>query len=249
MRVGLSLTELRPGLFAHASGAAWLAESRTVLVADLHLGYAWAQRRRGELGPVTTGGVERKLLGALDELEPRRIVLLGDLVHAPRPSAREFAFVAETLHQMRQRAELILLAGNHDRGLTRDYGLTGAAHWQEDGWLAAHGDVLPPPALQERCHCLYGHWHPTVLMRDAAGVNRRYAAFLTSERATVLPAFSPFARGLDARGAWPAELRQALGEDPVRLVATSGRSLAALPVFTRPGAAAGGRARRSRPSA
>ena len=43
---------LLPGLAAHPSGALWIPESRTLLVADLHLGYGWAQRRRGELGPL-----------------------------------------------------------------------------------------------------------------------------------------------------------------------------------------------------
>lgn len=239
MPVGARLAELQPGLFAHASGSAWLADTRTMFIADLHLGYAWAQRRRGELGPVTNGGVETKLRAAMEELEPRRVVLLGDLVHAPRPSAAEFAFISETLHQLRQRAELILVAGNHDRGFTRDFGLTAAAEWREGNWLAAHGDVLPDSAHRESCHCLYGHWHPTVLLKDAAGASTRYPAFLVSERATVLPAFSPFSRGLDVRRDWPFELRQALGEGAVQMGIASGRSVALLPYAARNGRARG----------
>jgi metallophosphoesterase superfamily enzyme len=33
------------------AGALWLDEGRTLLAADLHLGYGWAQRRRGESRP------------------------------------------------------------------------------------------------------------------------------------------------------------------------------------------------------
>jgi metallophosphoesterase superfamily enzyme len=156
---------------------------------------------------------------------------LGDLVHAPRPSASEFAFISETLHQVRQRAELILVAGNHDRGLPRDFGFGVVTEWREENWLAAHGDVLPDPAQREHFHCLYGHWHPTVSLKDAAGANTRYPAFLVSERATVLPAFSPFSRGLDARRGWPLELREALGERDVRILIVSGRSVAVLPAL------------------
>jgi len=227
MPSGSRLAELRGGLFAHASGAAWLEQGRTLLVADPHLGYAWAQRRRGELGPVSTGGVEAKLFAAVDELRPGRIVVLGDLVHAPRPSPGEFAHISETLHQLRQRAELVLVAGNHDRGLARDFGLTPESEWVEGEFLAAHGDRLP--AGRDRHHCLYGHWHPTLTGKDAAGASRRYLAFLHTAQATVLPAFSPFSRGLDVRKPWPSGLGEALGEGPVQVAASSGGLVGILP--------------------
>lgn len=227
MKAGSSFASLRENLQAHASGAAWIASSRTLLIADLHLGYAWAQRRRGELGPVTTGSVERTLFAAVDETKPERIVILGDLVHAPRPSAAEFTHISETLHLLRQRAELTLVAGNHDRGIVRDFGLAPVAHWEEGEFLATHGDRLP--AGRHRYHCLYGHWHPTVLRKDAAGANTRYQAFLSSGQATVLPAFSPFSRGLDIRKPWPDDLREALGDGPVRVAVASGRLIGALP--------------------
>ena len=221
---GPRLVEIRPHLFAHASGAIWVAASRTMLVADLHLGYSWAQRRRGELGPLTTGGVEERLLAAIEDLRPVQLVVLGDLVHAPRPSAAEFSAISETLYQLRQRATLTLVAGNHDRGLARDFGVAIETAWRQDDLLAVHGDVLPDAAAR-RAYCIYGHWHPTVLLKDAAGVNTRYAAFLCGPRATVMPAFSPFSRGLDIRRAWPAALREALGTEPARIAVASGKAI------------------------
>src|SRR5687768_17009308 len=81
--------ELAHGRFAHASGALWLPDADTILLADVHLGFGWALRRRGQLGPVQDSAVRKKLFDVVDELRPRVVVFLGDVVHAPRPAPAE----------------------------------------------------------------------------------------------------------------------------------------------------------------
>src|ERR1700710_959951 len=137
------LVELASGKYAHASGALWLAESRTALVADVHLGYAWAMRRRGQLGPLIEGGVRDRLEALVEELRPERLIFLGDLVHAPKPDAPEREIVEETLKSLQTHAELILVSGNHDRGFGQDYGalgLTVLPAWECEDLIAVHGD-------------------------------------------------------------------------------------------------------------
>jgi len=221
------MVELRAGLWAHASGAAWLAESRTLLAADLHLGYAWAQRRQGELGPIVPGAApEQALVEVMEELAPQRLVIAGDLVHAPRPSAHEVAAVHKAIYELGRRAALVIVAGNHDRGIERDFGFAVVDAWREGEFLAAHGHERPRDAAE--FHCLYGHWHPAVGLHDHAGARIRYRAFLHSPQATVLPAFSPFSRGLNAAKPWPADLREALGPGPTRMAITTGRQIRVL---------------------
>src|SRR5690349_15863646 len=98
------LLELADGRWAHASGALWLPASRTVMVADAHLGYGWAQRRRGELGPVGDGAIGERLLAVVDELEPRTVVFLGDVVHAPRPVTEERVLITRAFEQLAEKA-------------------------------------------------------------------------------------------------------------------------------------------------
>lgn len=202
----------------HPSGALWLPEERTALLADLHLGFAWAQRRRGELWPLTDAGARERLQSLCDELRPRRLVLVGDIVHAPRPAPEEAALIAGTLDMLRARTELICVAGNHDRG--QGFG----SEWRTEGIRAIHGDVLPE-GPEPGVLTVVGHFHPVLKLRDAAQIRRRHRAFLEGNGLLVLPAFSPFASGVDMRDDMPAELREWFRGHDVRVTLTSGAKL------------------------
>lgn len=213
------MQEVGPSRWAHPSGALWLPALATAMVADPHFGYGWAQRRRGELGPLRDDLAPARLLALLDELSPRRLVLLGDIVHAPAPAPDERDLVTGILRQLATKAELVLVRGNHDRGFEKDFGSALVEHWQAPGLLAVHGDKLP---LRARRHIIAGHWHPAWKIRDAAGVRHRLPAFAVSDGLTVLPAFSPFAAGLDLTAQLPAEWKQKSG-GCFRIYAATGR--------------------------
>jgi putative SbcD/Mre11-related phosphoesterase len=217
------LVELAPGKYAHASGALWLAESRTALVADVHLGYGWALRRRGQLGPVIDGGVRERLEAVVEELKPERLIFLGDLVHAPRPAPPEREMVEATLKGLQERAELTLVTGNHDRGFGDDYGELGLRLlplWESDELVAVHGDGDIPETAKLMA---IGHYHPALGIRDHAGVKQKAPLFLASARLFVLPAFSPFAAGIDVTRGMPAALRKLFARQEVAGVVVTGR--------------------------
>lgn len=205
----------------HPSGALWLPEQGTALIADLHLGFAWAQRRRGELWPLTDGGARARLEKLCDDLQPRTLVLAGDIIHAPRPSAEEAAVINGTLNDIRARTQLICVAGNHDRGQNF------LPEWRTEGIRAIHGDVLPS-AAEDGVLTVVGHFHPIMKLRDAANVKRRHRAFLKGSGLLVLPAFSPFASGCDMRDDMPVELRSWFGRGEVEVTITSGSRVLAL---------------------
>jgi len=207
---------LRPELVAHRTGALWLPEHRTLIAADLHLGYGFAQRRRGELGPVVEGGVAGRLAAAVAEFAPARVVLLGDLYHAARPSAAEQRMIDAALSAIT--GELVIVQGNHDRAMLRDLRRAPVAEWRAPGIVAVHGDRIPVTDD----YLIVGHFHPVVKLEDAAGVVRRYPVFVIGDRACVLPAFSPFSAGMPWR-----RLPFSVGGAP-RLVAATGKRAVAL---------------------
>lgn len=194
-----TLVELGHGRFAHASGALWLSDARAALLADVHLGYGWALRRRGQLGPVQDGGARQKLFSMIEELKPGTIVFLGDLVHAPRPSMQERSFITGILQELAGLSQVVIVRGNHDRGFERDYpelSMRLVPEWRGAGVVALHGDRLPAESSE---YLVMGHLHPALGVVDDAGACQKVPVFLTGSRASVLPAFSPLAAGFDIR--------------------------------------------------
>ncbi len=227
--MGVTTLELEPGLMAHASGALWLPETGVALVADAHLGYGWAQRRRGALGPVRDSASDKKLAAMMDELQPKKIVFLGDLVHAPKPAPGERAAIEETLRAILNKTEVIAVRGNHDRAFGRDFaelGIPVVMQWRHRNLVAIHGDRVVAVGENERA--IAGHFHPAFGLRDAAGAYQRLPVFLISQRAIILPAFSPFAAGFDVRDGMPGEAQELLATANPAMVAASGKRVVSL---------------------
>jgi hypothetical protein len=216
--------------WGHASGALFHAPSATLLIADAHLGYGWAQRRRGQLGPVTDGGIVDRLFATVSSLAPREVLFLGDTVHAPRPLPAEREFIEGVLLRLIALAKVSVVQGNHDRAFTRDFGhlpILVSPQWRCNHLLGVHGDRLHIE-LPEADYYLIGHLHPAITVRDDAGANKRIPAFLVGQRAILLPAFSPFAAGFDvSRTPLPKEVADLLGESEIYPV--TGKRIVRLP--------------------
>ncbi len=219
-----------PGLFAHCSGALWIPESKTAIVADAHLGFSYAQRRRGELGPLADSRARDKLFHLCDDVQPREIVFLGDLVHAPRPCAPEREWIEDTLNRLSERAALIAVRGNHDRAFAREFAglnIGTVESWSNESLVAVHGDWLPATAPVNRT-LIVGHLHPSLPVKDAAGASRKLPIFLVTAGCIILPAFSPFAGGYNVASGVPAELLTYFGKGEIETYAVTGTRVAAL---------------------
>ena len=214
---------LASGLLAHRSGAAFLPHSETLLVADLHLGYSWAQRRRGELGPLADARTREKLLAVCEELAPKRIVFLGDLVHAPRPCQEEYEWIEALIEELSRNAELIAVRGNHDRAFAKEFAqapVKKVESWSNEGLWAIHGDRLPETVLNDRT-MIMGHLHPCLPVIDAAGAGHKVPVFLATKQCVLLPAFSPFARGYNTACGLPSALLLHFGSDDIAVYAAT----------------------------
>lgn len=209
---------------AHASGALWMPDISTAVIADLHLGYSWAQRRRGELGPLADYRTREKLQAVCLELRPKQIVFLGDLVHAPRPCAPEREWIEQILIEASECATLIAVRGNHDRAFASEFGhlpILTTDVWSIDGVTALHGDRLIA-AIPEHHVVLLGHLHPAIDIRATSGAGRRLPIFVSSPHCILLPAFSPFAGGFDISAGVPPELRCFFRSKELKAVIASG---------------------------
>jgi putative SbcD/Mre11-related phosphoesterase len=161
----------------------------TAVIADVHLGYGQARRRRGDAVPLIP--VEEhlaRLAPILAEHAVRRLAIAGDLFEGQADAD----IVRELLAWLRDvRLELTgIVPGNHDLDIED--------HWQHlplypDGlplgeWTVVHGDRALPstPVVQ-------GHAHPCFRLGGELGA----PCFLVSPRRIILPAFSPDAAGVN----------------------------------------------------
>jgi putative SbcD/Mre11-related phosphoesterase len=221
---------IAPGVLAHASGALWIGVSKTLIIADLHLGYSWAQRRKGELGPIADKETAEKLSAVCGELQPTRIVFLGDAVHAPRPGTDERQVIENVLNTLCAQAELISVRGNHDRAFAREFRhlpIEMVDFWEDQHFIAMHGDRLPNEPLRNGT-LLLGHLHPSMPVKDVAGAGMRLPVFLSTPQCIVLPAFSPFARGYSLLDGLPDEFARLMGQFPVQAHIASGTRVVAI---------------------
>ena len=214
----MKLLEWTPGRWFHPEGCLWLDRDRTLVIADVHLGYSFAQRRRGELGPPVDEVTAARLNRVVTELAPETVLFLGDLVHAPRPSPDERALIERTIGQLAERAKLVNIPGNHDRRMAREFSslpMDFTLEYESGGLYLVHGDRPPP-----RAPWVAGHLHPVWGFRDRGGARQRVRVFVESHGNLILPAFSPFAAGHDLRKSLPDFWRPLLRGSTVLYAAT-----------------------------
>lgn len=194
---------LAEDLVLDARRVVWLPAHRTLVVPDVHLGFAWVQRQRGQLLPVT--GTEDALTRLADlhaDYRPERIVFLGDLVHAACGLEPLRQSLTELTRQFAGGPELVLVLGNHDHRLParlKEWSLPIRAVSCEDlgRFRLLHGhEPAPVEALEPPDRLvLIGHEHPRVELGDGVATRMKCPAFAWDDRTLVIPAFSEWAAG------------------------------------------------------
>lgn len=194
--------------------------SRSLMVADLHLGKAATFRAHGL--PVPSGTTERTL-ARLDALlagtAARSLFLLGDLLHAPEALRPSITKALADWRARHARVEVILVRGNHDARagkLPAGCGIDTVAPGHRLGELRLLHEPpgacdLDPPASrvdaprgdpscddQDRpaTHWIAGHLHPVARLGRRADA-LRLPCFWQRPAGVVLPAFGEFT------GGWP----------------------------------------------
>lgn len=172
---------------------------RTLLVADLHLGKSDAFRASGIAIPSDAGReVLRQVEEAVRETGATRVLVLGDLLHAPAGLTDDLLDrVGEW--RRRQTAEFEVIPGNHDRRVERATEAWGM-HLHEGPVREGPFEFRhePPEAPEPGVYTWCGHLHPAFVLASAAD-RLKLPAFMLGPRVGVLPACTPFAGGAPVR--------------------------------------------------
>jgi uncharacterized protein len=196
--------------------AAFDPESRTLLVADAHLGKAQAFRR---LGVPVPGGTTADNLQTLSRLVERTralgVVFLGDLLHARHGRSSAVLEAVARWRAGHPGLELRLVRGNHD-SRAGDPPPEWRVDVVDEPWLLGPWALCHHPDPVPGAYVLAGHLHPAVAV--GRGVDRlRLPCFHFGAQVGVLPAFGAFT-GMHTIERAPGDRVVAIAHDELRLL-------------------------------
>lgn len=184
----------RLALVPDLSGALWLPEESTLIVADLHLEKGSAYASRGVfLPPYDSAATLAALTAAVLRHRPRRIIALGDSFHDEPGQARLAEGCRTALRSLQQGRDWLWITGNHDRSIAPALGGDSAAEAEIAGVSLRHEPSERPDGLE-----IAGHLHPVAKLRLRGRALRR-RCFALSPLRCIMPAMGAYAGGLNLR--------------------------------------------------
>jgi uncharacterized protein len=177
-------------LMARADGALFWPSEGALIVADLHLGKAERQARKGGslLPPYAEADTLSRLAAALTATQAKTVIVLGDAFDDGEALSALPKATRERLARLAAGRDWIWVAGNHDA--TADWAGSGLpGRTVED--LTLKNITLRH--IASRGPDISAHYHPAVRFMGA-----RRPAFLIGAEHLLLPAYGRFTGGLDA---------------------------------------------------
>jgi len=175
-----------------AERAVFWERTSTVFVADPHFGKAAAFRAAGVLVPRgTTGETLSRLDAALDRTRARRIVFLGDFLHAREGRAPETLAAINDWRARRSEVEMLLVRGNHDKR-AGDPPKELEMRCENAPVVEAPFVFAHHPVRSDSGYVLSGHVHPAARLSGAGRQHSRLPCFWFGAGVAVLPAFGEF---------------------------------------------------------
>ncbi len=176
------------------SGALWLPDERTLVVADLHLEKGSAYAARGVfLPPYDSAATLATLTAAILRHAPLRVIALGDSFHDREAETRISADNLAALRLLQGGRDWIWVSGNHDPQISAAMGGDTTDRLSLAGVTLRH-----EPDARETGFEIAGHLHPAAKVRMRGRALRR-RCFALSSRRCVMPAMGAYAGGLNLR--------------------------------------------------
>lgn len=162
-------------LMPNAAAMVKTAKTKTIVIADPHLGWETALQPKGIHIPSQTPKILHKLVMLLSKYKPNTLLILGDLKYTVvTAKAGEWHDIPEFLNELKQHVSSIsIVRGNHDANLEpllpEKISLLPASGTIIGDIGFFHGHKWPSPALLKCKTLIMGHLHPMLVFRDPAG--------------------------------------------------------------------------------
>jgi putative SbcD/Mre11-related phosphoesterase len=162
-------------LLPHPAAIIKTGKTKTLVIADPHIGWEMALRDKGIHVPSQTPKLLQKLVAVLSKYKPDTLLILGDVkysVVATKPGEWHDIphFFSDLKNYVR---DIAVVRGNHDANLEpllpEKIRLLPAAGTIAGDVGLFHGHKWPSPMLLKCKTLIMGHLHPVVVFRDSAG--------------------------------------------------------------------------------
>lgn len=194
------MIEILPGIELK-NKALWLKKQKILVISDLHLGYEESLNQRGVFIPRNIFDEIKKQILELLNLNPREVIVLGDLKHEfAQISAQEWADTLELIELITKKSKLILIKGNHDTILgpiakKKNLDVKNLYYLNKEKIIFMHGNKI---TLDKEIYAakiiIIGHEHPSIELTEGAK-REKYKCFLLGKwdkkNLIVVPSFLP----------------------------------------------------------
>lgn len=165
------ITPLTP----HPAALVKTRDTRTLVVADLHIGWEIALSEKGIHVPTQALRLLEKLKTLIKAYKPNKLLILGDVKHTVATAELgEWQDIPEFFNELKRHiGEIQIIHGNHDGNLEPllPEGITilpsSGTVIGDAGFF--HGHRWPSPTLLKCRTLVMGHVHPVIVLRDPAG--------------------------------------------------------------------------------
>jgi DNA ligase-associated metallophosphoesterase len=175
--------------------AVWWPATKTLFIADLHLGKAATYRKLGQ--PVPAGSTQdnlHRLTLLIEAHAPQHLVFLGDFLHAAAGRTPELMQALQLWRQQHAEVRMTLVRGNHD-DRAGDPPTEARIEVVDEPWLIGPFAACHHPQTHPTHFVLAGHDHPVLHLRGPARDRLRLPCFVSDAAQATLPAFGAFTGG------------------------------------------------------
>ena len=150
-------------------------KTKTLVIADPHLGWEMALQEKGIHVPSQTPKLLKKLTALLSKYKPDALLILGDVKYTVvKAELGEWRDIPDFFTELKSHiSDIGIVRGNHDANLEpllpENVKLLPATGTIIGDVGLFHGHKWPLPTLLKCKTLIMGHLHPVVVFRDPAG--------------------------------------------------------------------------------
>jgi putative SbcD/Mre11-related phosphoesterase len=159
----------------HPAALIKTGKTKTLVIADPHLGWEMALQAKGIHIPSQTPKLLKKLLALLSRYKPDTLLILGDVKYTiVVTELGEWHDIPDFFAELKRHiSDIVIVRGNHDANLEpllpENIKLLPATGTIIDDVGLFHGHKWPSPTLLKCKTLIMGHLHPVVVFRDPTG--------------------------------------------------------------------------------